>query len=98
MNFMSMEQVVMSGDGFYQSMAYHAFLSLDSQPFWLQCLYCVLAIGSGYGVSHWMGAQPWWRARSGTLVFSAVDKELAINSIGKAKAVPTAATAKAFAM
>ena len=30
------------------------------------------------------------------LAFSAVDKELAINSIGSSSAVPTAATAKAF--
>lgn len=70
---MSMEQVVMSGDGFYQSMAYHAYLNLDSQSFWLQCLYCLLAIGSGYGVSHWVCAQPGWRARSGALIYSAVD-------------------------
>ena len=44
MNFMKIDQVVMSGDGFYQSMAYHAYQSLPLASFALQCVLCVLSI------------------------------------------------------
>ena len=48
MNFMRIDQVVMSGDGFYQSMAYHAYQSLAWPDFWMQCVWCLLSIGLGY--------------------------------------------------
>ncbi|MGV0958673.1 MAG: mechanosensitive ion channel family protein [Limnohabitans sp.] len=70
---MSIEQVVMSGDGFYQSMAYHAFRQLDALSFWAQCVYCWLAIGSGYGVRHWACKQPVLSQRADKPVFAAVD-------------------------
>ena len=48
MNFMRIDQVVISGDGFYQSMAYHAYQSLAWPDFWMQCVWCLLSIGLGY--------------------------------------------------
>jgi small-conductance mechanosensitive channel len=48
MNFMRIDQVVMSGDGFHQSMAYHAYLSLELSSFVLQCVLCLLSIAAGY--------------------------------------------------
>ncbi|PUE19154.1 hypothetical protein B9Z38_09785 [Limnohabitans sp. MMS-10A-160] len=48
MNFMRIDEVVMSGDGFYQSMAYHAYLSLELASFALQCTLCLLSIALGY--------------------------------------------------
>ncbi len=53
MNFMKIDQVVMSGDGFYQSMAYHAYLSLPVFNFSVQCLLCLLSIAAGYFVRAW---------------------------------------------
>ena len=41
---MRIDQVVMSGDGFYQSMAYHAYLNLAFPNFVAQCTLCVLSI------------------------------------------------------
>ena len=73
LNFMSIEQVVMSGDGFYQSMAYHAFLNLDDRSFWLQCFYCLLAIGSGYGARHWVSTKSVLSQQAGKLGSSAVE-------------------------
>ncbi|PUE07786.1 hypothetical protein B9Z33_12560 [Limnohabitans sp. T6-20] len=52
MNFMKIDQVVMSGDGFYQSMAYHAYQSLPLGSFALQCILCVLSIAAGYAARH----------------------------------------------
>lgn len=51
-SFMRIEDLVMSGDGFYQSMAYHAYQSLSWQAFWLQCACCVSAIGLAYWLRH----------------------------------------------
>ncbi len=48
MNFMRLDDVVMSGDGYYQSMAYHAFLNLEPWSFWVQCLYCLMCLAMGY--------------------------------------------------
>ncbi|WP_300707528.1 mechanosensitive ion channel domain-containing protein [Limnohabitans sp.] len=48
MNFMRIDELVMSGDGFYQSMAYHAYLSLELASFALQCTLCLLSIALGY--------------------------------------------------
>jgi len=45
---MRIDQVVMSGDGFYQSMAYHAYLHLDLPNFVVQCTLCVLSIAAAY--------------------------------------------------
>ncbi len=45
---MRIDEVVMSGDGFYQSMAYHAYLSLELASFALQCTLCLLSIALGY--------------------------------------------------
>lgn len=64
MNFMKIDQVVMSGDGFFQSMAYHAYQSLPLGSFALQCLLCVLSIATGYAVRRWVQARltvrgPW---------------------------------------
>ncbi len=73
LNFMKIEQLVMSGDGFYQSMVYHAFSSLDRESFWLQCIYCALAIGSGYGARYWVSKRPLRRGQSVELLFSAVN-------------------------
>lgn len=53
MNFMRIDQVVMSGDGFHQSMAYHAYLSLELSSFLLQCALCLLSIAAGY-LLRWM--------------------------------------------
>ncbi len=50
MNFMRIDEVVMSGDGFYQSMAYHAYLSLKPGPFAFQCALCLLSIALGYAM------------------------------------------------
>jgi len=47
-NFMRIEDVVMSGDGFSSSMAYHAFLNLSLTSFVAQCVYCICAIALGY--------------------------------------------------
>ncbi|WP_158270214.1 mechanosensitive ion channel family protein [Limnohabitans sp. T6-20] len=49
---MKIDQVVMSGDGFYQSMAYHAYQSLPLGSFALQCILCVLSIAAGYAARH----------------------------------------------
>lgn len=53
LNFMQIDQVVMSGDGFYQSMAYHAYQSLPLNSFALQCLLCVFSIATGYVLRRW---------------------------------------------
>ena len=45
---MRIDQVVMSGDGFYQSMAYHAYLNLSLSNFVVQCTLCVLSIATAY--------------------------------------------------
>ena len=52
MSFMRIDEVVMSGDGFYQSMAYHAYLSLELTSFVLQCTLCLLSIAIGY-IARW---------------------------------------------
>ena len=57
LNFMRAEDIVMSGDGFYQSMAYHAFQSLPLLSFWLQCVWCVSAIAVAYQIRRrWVAA------------------------------------------
>jgi small-conductance mechanosensitive channel len=48
LSFMRIDQVVMSGDGFYQSMAYHAYLNLALPNFVAQCTLCVLSIVVAY--------------------------------------------------
>jgi len=48
LSFMRIDQVVMSGDGFYQSMAYHAYLNLALPNFVAQCALCVLSIAAAY--------------------------------------------------
>jgi small-conductance mechanosensitive channel len=48
LSFMRIDQVVMSGDGFYQSMAYHAYLNLALPNFVAQCTLCVLSIAGAY--------------------------------------------------
>jgi small-conductance mechanosensitive channel len=48
LSFMRIDQVVMSGDGFYQSMAYHAYLHLALPNFVAQCTLCVLSIAAAY--------------------------------------------------
>ena len=48
LSFMRIDQVVMSGDGFYQSMAYHAYLNLTLPNFVAQCTLCVLSIAAAY--------------------------------------------------
>lgn len=48
LNFMRIEDVVMSGNGFYQSMAYHAYTQLSLFAFVFQCLYCISSILLGY--------------------------------------------------
>jgi small-conductance mechanosensitive channel len=48
LSFMRIDQVVMSGDGFYQSMAYHAYLNLAFPNFVAQCTLCVLSIALAY--------------------------------------------------
>lgn len=50
MNFMRIDQVVMSGDGFHQSMAYHAYQSLALSSFLAQCALCALSIALGYAL------------------------------------------------
>ena len=50
LNFMRIEDVVMSGDGFSSSMAYHAYLNLSLGSFVAQCVYCVAAIAIGYAL------------------------------------------------
>jgi hypothetical protein len=57
MNFMKIDQVVMSGDGFYQSMAYHAYQSLPLASFALQWVLCVLSIATGYAIRSWVLAR-----------------------------------------
>jgi small-conductance mechanosensitive channel len=52
LNFMRIDQVVMSGDGFYQSMAYHAYASLPLPSFILQCILCLTSIAAGYMLRH----------------------------------------------
>ena len=52
LSFMRIDQVVMSGDGFYQSMAYHAYGQLSLSSFVLQCALCLACIAWGYGVRH----------------------------------------------
>lgn len=49
-SFMQIDQLVMSGDGFEQSMAYHAYVNLPLQSFVLQCLLCLVSIAAGYGL------------------------------------------------
>jgi hypothetical protein len=66
MNFMRIDEVVMSGDGYYQSMAHHAFQSLDVFSFSVQCALCLLSIALGY-LMRWrwlasMGTHGRWRA------------------------------------
>ena len=48
LSFMRIDQVLMSGDGFYQSMAYHAYLRLALPNFVAQCTLCVLSIAAAY--------------------------------------------------
>lgn len=48
MNFMRIDQVVMSGDGFYQSMAFHAYQNMGFATFTAQCVLCLVAIVFGY--------------------------------------------------
>ena len=48
LSFMRIDQVVMSGDGFYQSIAYHAYLNLALPNFVAQCALCVLSIAAAY--------------------------------------------------
>jgi small-conductance mechanosensitive channel len=48
LSFMRIDQVVMSGDGFYQSMAYHAYLNLALPNFVVQCTLCLLSIAGAY--------------------------------------------------
>lgn len=48
LSFMRIDQVVMSGDGFYQSMAYHAYLHLALPNFVVQCTLCLLSIAGAY--------------------------------------------------
>lgn len=52
LNFMRIDEVVMSGDGFYQSMAYHAYANLPLHGFILQCALCLFSIAAGYGLRH----------------------------------------------
>jgi small-conductance mechanosensitive channel len=52
LNFMRIDEVVMSGDGFYQSMAYHAYASLPLTSFLLQCILCLTSIAAGYMLRH----------------------------------------------
>lgn len=49
-SFMRIEDMNMTGNGFYQSMAYHAYQALPWHAFWFQCLFCVAAIGSAYWI------------------------------------------------
>ena len=71
LSFMRIDQVVMSGDGFYQSMAYHAYGQLSLSSFVLQCALCLASIALAYGVRHWALVRlrwqgPWLRhVRSG---------------------------------
>ena len=51
LSFMRIDQVVMSGDGFYQSMAYHAYLHLALPNFVVQCTLCLLSIAGAYLLS-----------------------------------------------
>jgi small-conductance mechanosensitive channel len=48
LSFMRIDQVVMSGDGFYQSMAYHAYLHLALPNFVVQCTLCLLSIAGAF--------------------------------------------------
>lgn len=48
MNFMRIDQVVMSGDGFYQSMAFHAYQNMALAQFATQCFLSLLSIAIGY--------------------------------------------------
>lgn len=52
LNFMRIDEVVMSGDGFYQSMAYHAYASLPLTSFLLQCILCLTSIAAGFMLRH----------------------------------------------
>lgn len=45
---MRLDDVVMSGDGYYQSTAYHAYLHLPSFEFWAQCIFCILSLAVCY--------------------------------------------------
>lgn len=62
-NFMRMEDVTMSGQGFEQSMAFHAYLSLPLASFVAQCLYCVSSIVLAYVIRsrmlRWLKARSW---------------------------------------
>jgi small-conductance mechanosensitive channel len=68
MNFMNMAQLVMSGDGFYQSMAYHAYLNLELWSFWAQCLYCLMCLAMGYWLAPRVGQALVQRRRAYLLV------------------------------
>lgn len=68
LNFMRLDDVVMSGDGYYQSMAYHAFLNLEPWSFWAQCLYCLVCLAVAYWFSPRVALAQSRRDRSPRLV------------------------------
>lgn len=53
LNFMGVDLVVMSGDGFYQSMAYRAYLDLSFAGFLVQFLLSLMGIAAGFWVRSW---------------------------------------------
>jgi small-conductance mechanosensitive channel len=69
---MKIDQVVMSGDGFYQSMFYHAYLTVSFLDFALQFLLCLMCIATGYWVRSWALKRMSKRGRWSTYGFHAV--------------------------
>jgi small-conductance mechanosensitive channel len=65
MNFMRLDAVVMSGDGYDQSMAYHAYLNLAGWSFWGQCLYCLLCLAAAYSLAPRLADALWHRRFAG---------------------------------
>lgn len=56
----------LEGQGFFNSVAYDAYLALPGWSFWLQCAWCVAVLGGAYAWRHRLfasGATP-WRIRS----------------------------------
>lgn len=47
----------LDGKGFFHSVAYDAYLTMPAWSFWLQCVVCVVLLGSAYGWRRWLFAQ-----------------------------------------
>lgn len=50
-------ELTLDGKGFFHSVAYDAYLTMPAWSFWLQCVVCVVLLGSAYGWRRWLFAQ-----------------------------------------